>query len=215
MEDMQLIIYIIFGIIYLIFGALKKRRQNQHKTPPLFEDEEQEVLTSERAERHREVEAVPRDQREPGSIEELLERYEEAANRAKRRAASKAEPMKEQTQAELEPAVKNQPVYQNLEAEALEQMQRTEHLKSIQESLPAKARAEVLSKQPSAIEAPSRLAPSRLQTQGGSPRKKKLQRKSHIARPMTPAQHIGNLLRTRNGLKQAVVLTEILNRKHF
>ncbi len=209
MEDLQVIIYIIFGIIYLIFGALKKRRKGTTGPPPLFEDDETEVTRPGAPER-RPQQTATHDEREPGSLEELLERYEEAANRAKRRASQKAEPMLEQAEAEFSPAAPEQPVYRNLEADALEQMQRTEHLKSLQESLPAKARAEVLSQEPAAFE-----SPKRVKEQERGPRKIQRVRTNRPTRVSPPAQQIKNLLHSKKGLRQAMILTEVLNRKHF
>ncbi|WP_040397956.1 hypothetical protein, partial [Cesiribacter andamanensis] len=144
MEDnIQILVYIVFGIIYLILGALKKRRKGQQPQGPLapYAEEEPDVVF---------------DEREPTSLEELLERYEHAATRARRRAEEKVETMQEQVDDEYIPAAPNQPQYRNLEQEALQQMQETERLKSLQEELPAAARTELLQKELSRKSSPSK-----------------------------------------------------------
>jgi hypothetical protein len=206
MEDLQVIIYIIFGIIYLIFGALKKRRKEQTGTPPLFDDEP-EV-------NHREAPRVPQHQ-EPGSLEELLERYDQAAQRAKRRASEKVETMQEQVDDEFIPVAPRQPEIRNMEAEALEQMQRTEYLKSIQESIPAKARAEILDRtrtealKPKAVK---RSTNKRIKAKGTERRFKAYDKK----RTQVPvALQLRKLAHSKQGMKQAILMSEILTPKYF
>lgn len=209
MEDLQVIIYIIFGIIYLIFGALKKRRQEQNTgTPPLFDEDETEVMGRRRAEDvfqdHR-----PADHREPGSLEELLDRYEEAAQRAKQRAAGKIETVQEQVDEEFIPVASNEPTIRNMEAEALEQMQRTEKLKALQEELPAKARVEVFKQQQQQEQRPAQIKVKRKRKD-----KRFLPYENDNTAPRR-LQQLRKALGTKQGLQQAVMLSEILNRKHF
>ena len=209
MEDLQVIIYIIFGIIYLIFGALKKRRNEQNTgTPPLFDEEDPEVMRRRRAEDvfqdHR-----PADHREPGSLEELLDRYEEAAQRAKQRAAGKVETVQEQVDDEFIPVAPNEPTIRNMEAEALEQMQRTERLKALQEELPAKARVDVLKQQQQQEQQPVQIRSKRK-------RKDKRFLPYEIDNTAPPRlEQLRKALSTKQGLQQAVLLAEIFNRKHF
>jgi hypothetical protein len=200
MEDnLQILIYVVFGIIYLILGALKKRRQSQQGQPPQgplapYAEEEPEAVFDER-------------QKEPSSLEELLERYEDAANRAKRRAAEKVETMQEQADYEFEPVVWDQPVYENLEAEALKQMEETERLKSMQEELPAAARTEIQERELHAEIKPTKKAKSRFRTKSGGRR---------TARDLNPLlEKINKTASSRKGMQQAMVLSEIFNRKHF
>ncbi len=207
MEDLQVIIYIVFGIIYLIFNVLKKRGKGADtSTPPLFEEEEMNQRR-----RHVEVEPVDMDESEPGSLEELLERYDQAAQRAKRRSAEKVETMQQQADDEFIPVSSNEPTIRNLEQEALEQMQRTEYLKSIQETLPAKARAEILSKEPPAFT--SEIPKKRRVKQRADQRRSRPYDKKKQQLPTN--FHIRAMLSTRKGLQQAVILSEVLNRKHF
>jgi hypothetical protein len=204
MEDLQVLIYIVFGIIYLIFGALKKRRKGPDVgTPPLFEEEEVQ-------QRRRHMEQPQADVSEPGSLEELLERYDQAARRAKSRSAEKTETMMEQVDDEFIPVSSNEPTIRNLEQEALEQLQRTEYLKSVQEELPAKARAEVLAREPAAFTS-------------GKP-KKRVGKRKESQRRLKPydrkkqpvmSDRIRTLLSSPQGFRQAIILTEVLNRKHF
>jgi hypothetical protein len=196
MEDnLQILIYVVFGIIYLILGALKKRRKGQQAQGPLapYAEEEPEVVFDER-------------HREPSSLEELLERYEDAANRAKRKAAEKVETMQEQADYEFEPVVWDQPVYENLEAEAVQQMEETERLKSLQESLPAAARTEIQEQQLHAEIKPRRKQ-SRSRTKSGG------RRTEHDRNPLL--EKINKTVSSRKGMQQAMVLSEIFNRKHF
>ena len=205
MEDLQVIIYIVFGIIYIIFGALKKRRKEQTGTPPLFDEEEAEIERS-----------APRGphHQEAGSLEELLDRYDEAAQRAKRRAAEKVETVQEQVDDEFIPVAPRQPVIRNMEAEALEQMQRTEQLKSMQESLPAKDRAELFQQQQS-IQGKTRARPRKREVVKEKAKDRRFQpyekKKSHA----TLAEQIKAMTHSRQGMRQAVILNEILNPKHF
>lgn len=210
MEDLQVIIYIVFGIIYLIFGALKKRRQGPEAgPPPLFDEEEV-------PQRRRAAAPAPDDEyeSEPGSLEELLERYDQAAQRAQRRSEEKIESMQEQVDDEFIPVAPNEPTIRNMEQEALEQMQRTEYLKSVQEELPAKARAEVLSKEPPAFTSPK--PKKRLGRKKERQRISKFKFSDHKKKkPLTTADKIRAQLSNREGFKQAFILTEVINRKHF
>ncbi|WP_224997977.1 hypothetical protein [Cesiribacter sp. SM1] len=206
MEDLQVIIYIIFGIIYLIFGALKKRRKEQTGTPPIF-DEEPEVD-------HREAPRVPHHQ-EAGSLEELLERYDQAAQRAKRRASEKVETMQEQVDDEFIPVAPRQPVIKNMEAEALEQMQRTEHLKSLQESLPAKDRAEILDRTRSEAIKPRVARPKAKKKVKAKASERRFKPYDTRKAPLPLSQQLRKLAHSRQGMKQAILMAEILNPKHF
>lgn len=205
MEDLQVLIYIVFGIIYLIFSVLKKRRKGPEMgPPPLFEEDEVE-------QRRRHAETSPMDEAEPGSLEELLERYDQAAQRAKRRSSEKVETMQEQVDEEFVPVAPKEPTIRNLEQEALEQMQRTDYLKTMQEELPAKARAQVLAKEPEAFATrrPKKRAVKRNMNEGRS--KPYFEQRRQL--PM--AQKVRNILNSPQGIRQAIILSEVLNRKHF
>lgn len=207
MEDnLQLIIYVIFGIIYVIFGALKKRRKEQtDRTPPLFDEEE---MTPSRPARQvpeqRSMEEYEESSAQPGSLEELLERYDQAARRAKGRAAEKLETVQEQVDEEFIPVAPRQPVIKNMEAEALEQMQRTERLKALQEDLTAKDRVEILKKQPHL-----EIKPKRTKEKAHFKPYEKKTRETPIL------DQVRQMAKSRRGMQKAVILTEILNRKHF
>ncbi|AHM60001.1 hypothetical protein D770_08690 [Flammeovirgaceae bacterium 311] len=205
MEDLQVIIYIIFGIIYLIFGALKKRRKEQSGTPPIFDDEpEMRQPDAPRAPHHQET----------GSLEELLERYDQAAQRAKNRASEKVGKMQEQVDDEFIPVASNEPVIRNMEAEALEQMQQTEHLKSLQESIPAKARAEMFSRAQAEALKPKTKTKKRTKSRGRDTERRFKAYSTKKAQAPLAAQ-LRKLAHSRQGMKQAVLMAEILNPKHF
>lgn len=203
MEDLQVIIYIIFGIIYLIFGALKKRRKEQMGTPPIFDDEaEMRQPDAPRGPHHQEA----------GSLEELLERYDQAAQRAKKRASEKVGKMQEQVDDEFIPVASNEPVIRNMEAEALEQMQRTEHLKSLQESIPAKDRAEMFDRAQAEALRPKPKGKKRPKAKVTERRFKAYSTRKTQA-PL--AQQLRRQAHSRQGMKQAVLMAEILNPKYF
>lgn len=198
MEDnLQVLIYIVFGILYLIFGALKKlRKGGQAPDRPIapYAEEDEETVFQEH---------------EPTSLEELLERYDEAAIRAKRKAADKVESMQEQVDDEFIPVAPQQPVIRNMEEEAMQQMQETERLKTLQEDLSAKARVEMQQRQVDA-----KLKPGRKRAK---PRVVRTRTKSYVRHkhPALLLEQLQAVTRSRRGMQQAVVLSEILNRKEF
>ena len=206
MENLQVLVYIIFGIIYIIFSVLKKRNKGPESgTPPLFDDEDMRG-----GDPYRQEDPA---NRPPASLEELLDRYDHAKQRAKERAADKMETMQEQVDDEFIPVAPKQPVIRNMEQEALEQMERTERLKTLQEELPAKARAELLQREKPAVK-PAQLKKRVVENKRLKERERRF--KPYEKQQQTPvANQLRTLLSTRQGMRQAVLLSEILNRKEF
>jgi hypothetical protein len=206
MDDYQVILYIIFGIIYFIFNLLKNKAK-----PPAAQDEAESTEGGpQTSTRGRETgtdpfdETVGRPRSRRGSFEELLEEFEEAATGAGKRAGEKVKKVEEQRK-EYEPT-DEAPDTTFMEREAERRMRETEARKALQEKASAEDRAvaidhelsrklEETARETEEIHLPIR---GRRESTQHERRKKVLQ-----------------MLQDPESLKSTVVAAEILKRKHF
>lgn len=209
MDDYQVILYIIFGIIYFIFNILK----NKGKPPATLEDEAQEEAGAEPPVQRRQRETVsnPFDEtvgqprKRPSSFEELLGEFDDASYEADKRAEEKVKKVKE-VEEDYE-ATYDAPDTTFTEQEAEKRMRETEMRKALQEKASAAERAAATDKEVSrkleetTMELEEQEKPVS-ERRGGS--KENVRRKQILA-----------MLQNPESLKNTIVAAEILKRKHF
>lgn len=209
MDDYQVILYIIFGIIYFIFNILK----NKAKPPATLEGEPPEEAGTEQAGRRRQRETVSdpfdetvgRPRRRPSSFEELLEEFEEVSYETDRRAAEKVKKVKE-VEDDYETTY-GAPDTTFSEQEAEKRMRETEMIKTLQEKASAAERAAATENEVSRkLEETSMALEEEVQQPAGRRRKSK----ENIRR-----QQILAMLQNPESLRNTIVAAEILKRKHF
>lgn len=209
MDDYQVILYIIFGIIYFIFNILK----NKAKPPATLEDEGPEEADTAASGRPRQQETgsnpfdetVGRPRRRPSSFEELLGEFEDASYEADKRAEEKVKKVKE-VEEDYE-ATYDAPDTTYSEQEAEKRMRETEMRKALQEKASAAERAAATDNEVSRkleetsmeLEEQERPVSER---RGGS--KENMRRKQILA-----------MLQNPESLRNTIVAAEILKRKHF
>ena len=208
-NDYQIILYIIFGIIYFLFNLLKKKGK-----PATREEEVQEYEGEGQAEARtsrRETVSDPFDEtvgrpktQFPTSFEELLQEYEGGAEEANRRAEQKVRKVKEVEQ-EYEPVSEEESRY--TEQEAAKRIRETEMRKALQEKASAAARAEVVDQRLSRQR--DELLKGEEVVEKEEKRFRAYQKKSKRGRAIL------EILKNPEGLKNTIVATEILQRKHF
>lgn len=179
----QILIYIVLGIGYLILKNLGKNKSTPGEQAPYAENEEPTYAPPQ-----------TRTGNQPLSLEELLERFDQAKQRAKARATEKLETIEPPAQAKKP----TQPVYQNLEEEARQRIESAEYKKQLQEVVPGYARSGELT---TTISTSSRV-------KGARPSYRSRRTKAR------PARFPATMLKNPRGLRQAMVLKEILDRKY-
>lgn len=208
MDDYQVILYIIFGIIYFIFNILK----NKAKPPATLEDETpQEADAAEPPPRRRREtvsspfdETVGRPQRRPSSFEELLQEFQDASGEANRRAEEKVKKVKE-VEEDFE-ATYQAPDTSFSEQEVEKRMRETEMRKTLQEKASAAERAAATSNEVSRKleETSPELEEQEQRVSERRGRKENMRRKQILA-----------MLQNPESLRNTVVAAEILKPKHF
>ena len=163
----QLLIYIVLGVGYLLLkglGKANKKQPNTTSTPP--------PPVSQPSSRPQAGQP-----QQPASLEELLERFNQAKERNKPGAPAQASAPK--------PPVKRkpEPTYRNLEEEALQKLASNPYAVNI---------------------------PLTSNTDTGSVRRNRDKRKER----RTTTGSIAKLLNSKKGLKQAILMKEILDRKY-
>ncbi len=182
--------YIVLGIGYLILKALGKKN-NPGSPPPEAWPTDYEDDTGYEGQR------TPGQATQPASLEELLERFDEAKQRAQRRAQEKTEAIESP-----EPQASQQPMYRNLEQEAAQRIKHAEEQRQLQDILSAQERVKQQERE------------FYQQVKSGSKLGNIESRKSKFKRKSDSRSKYKNLLIKRGGLKQAVVMKEILDRKY-
>lgn len=209
MDDYQVILYIIFGIIYFIFNILK----NKAKPPATLEDETPEEAGAEPPSQRRQRETVsnPFDEtvgqprKRPGSFEELLGEFEEASYEADKRASEKVKKVKE-VEEDFEATTYDAPDTTFSEQEAEKRMRETEVIKTLQEKASAAERAAATENEVSRKLKETSFEPDEQERPLSDRRssKENTRRKSILA-----------MLQNPENLRNTVVAAEILKRKHF
>lgn len=208
MDDYQVILYIIFGIIYFIFNILR----NKAKPPATHEDETPEEAGAEPPSQRRQRETVSnpfdetvgRPRKRPGSFEELLGEFEEASDEADKRASEKVKKVKE-VEEDFETTY-DAPDTTFSEQEAEKRMRETEMIKTLQEKASAAERAAATENEVSRKLKETSFEPEEQERPLSDRRRSKenMRRKSILA-----------MLQNPENLRNTVVAAEILKRKHF
>ena len=212
MEINEEILYIFFGLAYFLYGLWK----NLKKKPVTREEEmPEEADTQDEPRRHRREKVTdPFDERVgrprpadqvPSSFEELLGEFEGASAEAQRKADQKVRKVQEVDE-EYEP-VEGSAENTYTEQDVAERIRQTEMRKTLQEKASAAARAEVVDKELS--QRRDQLLRGEEVVTSEERRFRAYQQKSKRGR------EILKILRNPESLKNTIVATEILRRKHF
>lgn len=208
MDDYQVILYIIFGIIYFIFNLLKKKA----KPPATLDDEagadQGEQAPSRRGETVTDPfdETVGRPQQRPASYEELLGEFESAASEAGKKAEEKVKKVQQYEQSYEASEDAPDTTYSDREAER--RMRETEARKALQEKASAAERAQATEHEVNRELQENRELEARQEeperARGGASQHQNQRRKQLL-----------EMLKDPEKLKTTVVAAEILNTKYF
>lgn len=212
MEISEEILYILFGLAYFLYGLWK----NLRKKPVTREEEgaEESEPQAEARRPGREQVSDPFDERigrprpanqVPSSFEELLEEFEGASEEANRKAEQKVRKVQE-VDDEYEPVAGSAESIRS-EEEAAKRIRETEMRKTLQDKASAAARAEVTDQELSRKR--DQLLKGEEVVATEEKRFKAYRRKNKRSR------EILKILRNPESLKNTIVATEILRRRHF
>lgn len=210
MEINQELLYIIIGIFYFLYNVWK----NFSKKPVTREEQEvqEEPKTAEKRPHRRETVSNPFDesvgrpiQRQPSSFEELLQEFEEVSQSARRKAEEKVKKVQEVDE-EYEPVFDDPDIRYN-EYEAERQMRETEARKALLEKTSAAERAKAVGEE----------FHRKIQEEGPllGTEENGAGRKKYAAPNNRRRQQILDMLKKPGSVANAVIVSEILKRKHF